>query len=258
MVRKTIERQWPNDIMMIPVANGIFDVVDNKFRAKEHDPETDYFIATPYQKDADPHPWHVFLDHLPLTSETLTLLQKMFGYCLLRNCFYEKAFVFYGQGKGKSTLLYILCQMLGDNNVAAVSLPDMDSPFHVANIYNRLVSIDTTMQDCGPSRKRSRKGTMILKSIISGDVVVGRRKYQDDMQFRPSAKYITVAPSVPDFIPGSPGLHGRFVYIKFTPYIDKIPSQSPNVADVLLRSSAPAILSWALDGLGRLIADKGF
>lgn len=256
--RRKIQKQWPADTSIIPVANGIIHHGQNGcFFAKEHDPETDYFIATPYQRDADPEAWTACLDKLSLTPEHRIYLQKMFGYCLTRVSYYDKAFLLYGPGWGKSTLLYILSKLLGDEHIAALSLPDMDQKFRVSQLYNRLVNIDLSLQD-GPPRRINDQSRWMLKSIASGDLIIAEIKYGDVIQFRPFAKYVAACPTLPDSFMSHPGIPRRFVCIEFPAKDGDSAQPTPDIEDIVLRDHAPAILNWALAGLKMLIRDGGF
>jgi len=101
------------------------------------------------------------------------LFEEMLGYCLIKNCRMQKIFIMFGDGNnGKSTLLRMIQEFIGEGNYSTLSLQDLETTFRPAELENKLANIGddipfTTIKDS------SR-----LKSISSGERITVERKKQ--------------------------------------------------------------------------------
>lgn len=65
----------------------------------------------------------VLMDIFCHDQEVRSLFEEMMGYCLMKHCKYNKAFILYGSGaNGKSTILHLLKKMLGCSNYSSIEL----------------------------------------------------------------------------------------------------------------------------------------
>jgi len=254
-----IERKWPDDVMMIPVANGIFDAENRTFTECQHDPETDYYIPVSYKLSAGAimvDDWITFLDEVLPHQQHQDLLQKMFGYCLLRDNRFSRAFYLCGPGNGKSTIINVLIHILGHENVTALNTQQLlHSSFRRAMLHNRLVNV-YGQDELFITTTGKPMGTLgIFKAMVQGDICTAKHKYGNTFQFVPFAKWVGSGSEIPRMMENT-SIGRRMQMIAFNEIIPPEKIQM-NYHHVLLRS-APAILSWALDGLGMLIVDQGF
>ncbi len=83
------------------------------------------------------------LDKICCKDKQLRLLiEEMIGYTLFRRNELGKAFILTGQGaNGKSTLLEVLNELLGEENIASVSLEELNHRFKTFQLEGKLANI---------------------------------------------------------------------------------------------------------------------
>ncbi len=242
----------------INLENGLFNL--ETWELEEHNSEIYSTFQLPYPYDEKALA-PAFADYLESTFDgdklLITLVQEMLGYCLTREVKAEKFFILLGEGSnGKSVMIEIIKEMVGQQNTASLSLKDLTSRFDPALLQDKLVNI--------PSENEPAKEGMnseALKAIVSGDQIKGEMKYKDAFFFNPYATLIFAMNRLPFTRDKSYGLERRMIIIPF----DVIFKGSEEAAegcsymkmgDVNLRdklkSEKSGILNFALEGLKRL------
>lgn len=265
------EVEWPNNPMMINVKNGMINLETRELLP--HDPSYGSRSQLPvnYNPTADNSKrWDKFLaeifdyvdDDIKRTPEEertrtanfiekYTLLQQFYGYCLLRDCRYQKALFLYGTGaNGKSTALDVLAAMVGPENTSSLTLQDLSKQFRGNFLQNKLVNISTEADTRDPL------STSILKSVIAGDPFTTERKYGEPFQYRPYAKWLVAlneALVIPD---KSYGLSRRLIVLNFEHRFE--PAEIKVGMSQYLIEDVDLIFKWSLDGLTNLLKAGGF
>lgn len=181
----------------------------------------------------------------------IAILQEAFGYCFLRFRALEKFFVLHGAGRnGKSTVLNVLRTLLGEENVASLSLEEFGVDYYLQRLQNKMANL------CSDMNEMDRLQEGILKSVVSGDLISARRLYKDPIQFRPHCACWFATNVLPRFQDTSLGIWRRMLLIPFD-YV--VPQEA---VDVLLlsklESEMSGILFWAMQGATRVHAEKRF
>jgi len=104
----TPSEKFNNPKNWIVVENGVLNI--NTRELKEHSPEHIHLAKIPwkYDPDADCPKIKQFVSEV-VNEDDVKLVQEMFGYCLLKDYPFAKAFMLLGSGaNGKSTLLKLL------------------------------------------------------------------------------------------------------------------------------------------------------
>lgn len=110
---------------------------------------------------------------------------QMLGYCLTRTAKYQVFFIFKGAGgTGKSTLLDVVRNVVGQKNVSNLQLTDFNKEFGVEALFNKLVNLG---DDISGSKLVDSD---IFKKATSGDWINVDRKHKSALVFRPFAKII--------------------------------------------------------------------
>lgn len=255
------EDQWPKETLLIPCANGMLDI--NTMELRDHDPKygNRYQLPVSYHEKAWSQRWWDFLLEIFPDDENYAkrgILQQFFGYCLLRDCRYQVALFMYGTGaNGKSTILDVLQAMLGRENCSSMSLEDLCERFKPQFLQNKLVNLATE------TNSRNPMGTEMLKKLISGDEITCERKYGDQFQFRPYAKFIAALNDPPVIPDKSYGFGRRIIVLncdrRFLP--EEISAKAKEIGGKLsdyLIEELDGVFSWALDGLRQLLKNNGF
>lgn len=184
----------------------------------------------------------------------IDLLQEAFGYCLMPETYLEAFFVFHGPGRnGKSTILNILRTLLGEDNVASLSIEQLSGLHGTTHAYQLVGKLANL---CSDLNEMDRVSEGMLKSIVSGDQITVRRLYKDPVQFRPQCKLFFATNVLPRFNDTSLGIWRRMQLIPFD-YV--VPTERVDVSLLKqLEEELPGILVWALQGMLRLRARRKF
>ncbi len=196
-----------------------------------------------------PRRWIEFLDETIETPASIRELQKFFGYCLTKETKHQKALLLIGLGgNGKSVLLNILQEMIGEGNYSNISMNDLSGDFYLSRLVGQLLNVSWGVESKALSSD-------VFKAIVSGDKVKAHRRHRTPIIFRPFCKLAFETNRYPHILDTSNALFRRFLIIemKKRTYQDK--------PDVLLldklQIELPAISTWAKEGL-KLLEREGF
>ncbi|MBW2598590.1 MAG: DNA primase [Deltaproteobacteria bacterium] len=191
--------------------------------------------------------WISYLEETVQTPAAMAQLQEFLGYCLLKSTKYEKCLILLGPGAdGKSTFLKIMKEMVGDQNCAAVSFPDLEDQFQRSSLYGKLVNIST---EIGAKAIESP----YFKAITSGDPINAAFKHRNTFTFSPYCKLAFAGNRLPRVLDNSDGIFRRFLPVRFKrQFLD---DADPDLF-IKLKEELSGIFSWALLGLHRLL-DQG-
>lgn len=250
---------FDQDTNLINFPNGIFDLSSGKLLPHSREYYSSIQMLFPYDPDARCPNWDLFIEDV--TAGDLgrhNLLQEMFGYCLLRDSRFQKAFCLLGDGaNGKSVLLTILEAMLGSRNTSHVEIAFLQSDFQRIKLLHSLVNICNDM-------KTDVSGTeSFFKAIVAGDPISGCYKGQDFVDFKPFCKMVFSANRMLTAKDVDYSFVRRFCFIQFPiKFVDD--PQKPNerkkdyqITSRLL-SELPGIFNWAIQGLKNLLKQEKF
>jgi len=174
------------------------------------------------------------------------LVQEMMGYCLATHCQGERGFFLLGHGRnGKSVLLHVIRQLLGEHNVCdGFDIRRLSNPNSAIRLLGKLVAVGIEQQ----------QGVVIneaaYKAFISGESLPARLLYRDEVSITPYAKLIVPGNVLPETRDRSRGFWERTIVIPF------LNSFLGEAADTELRrklgAELPGILNFALEGYRRL------
>lgn len=238
-----IDNEWIN------LENGLLNPITKEFR--EHDPEIFSIVRIPieYNPNATCPTWEEKLKE-KLDEQTAKVVQEMFGYCYLPKQRYETAFLLYGPMRTmKSTTLYLLEQMLGDENVTAYQIQWLaENPFGAAYLYGKMANI------CPDLSTKALRDTGAFMSITGGDKISSAKKHEHPISFYPSSKLIFSCNNIPPTTNKNLAFYRRWIILEFK---KQHANPDPSVREKL-KEELPGILNWSLQGLERLIKKDGF
>lgn len=196
--------------------------------------------------------WEKYLETNIQTNEPIAQLQEFAGYCLVRHTRYEKCLFLLGPGRdGKSTFMKVLKEIVGDENCAAVSFPDLENEFHRSSLYNKLLNIST---EIGGQAIESP----YFKAITSGDPINAAYKHRDAFTFSPYCKLIFAGNMLPRVKDNSDAYFQRVMPVQFKrQFLEGDPDRDPELLDKF-KEELSEIFYWALCGLKRLTEQKRF
>ena len=239
--------------------NGMLDIETGKLLPHSRDYYSSIQMLFPFDAQARCPNWDQFIEDV--TAGDLNrhnLLQEMFGYCLIRDARFQKAFCLLGDGaNGKSVLLNILEAMVGARNTSHVEIAFLQSDFQRIKLLNSMVNICNDM-------KTDVSGTeSFFKAIVAGDPISGCYKGQDFVNFSPYCKMVFSANRMLTAKEVDHSFIRRFCFVLFPIKFVDTPSK-PNerkkdycITNRLL-NELPGIFNWAMQGLKKLLEQNQF
>lgn len=150
--------------------------------------------------------------------------QRMFlafcGYTLTKSTRLQKALIIFGSGgTGKSRLLSLIENAVGETNRSTVALQDLSDRFRPAELVGKLLNINADLPH------EALKSIDSFKRLLGEDSVIAERKFCEPYTFRSYAKNIFATNTLPpSFDESSNALTRRLLIIKTqrAPYIENL------------------------------------
>lgn len=168
---------------------------------------------------------------------------------------FQKAILLYGGGgNGKTTLLRILIAIVGEMNVAHVSLSQLsENRFAAAELVGRTANI------CGDLDSRYLDQTDRFKQITGGDPIMAERKHGQPFSFNSIATPIFSTNTLPVSSDMSDAWFDRWLVVPCTRQIRGAAKEEPMVLERILQpEELEGGLARAVAGLQRLLDRRGF
>lgn len=175
----------------------------------------------------------------------IRFVQEWMGYLLVPDTCHQQMLLMLGEGRnGKSVLLDVITDMLGRGNVSNVPLDQLATRFGLGPTEHKLVNI------CGDVGTVRRIDEGVLKQFVGGDMMQLEQKYQDARSFRPTARVMASANTLPTFSDPTSGLWRR---IRVLPFERQVPAHEVDLQLTRkLLTERDSILGFAFLGLLRL------
>jgi P4 family phage/plasmid primase-like protien len=182
----------------------------------------------------------------------MLVLQEFFGRTLEpRNTSADKCLVPEGPGSnGKSTIAFVLDEMLGLDNVSHVPLDKIGGEFRLAPMIGKHANIAAEMSWI------DKVDEGVFKGLVTGDWTEANRKYKDPISMRPTAKLLFGTNSIPPFHDRSRGIWRRLILM---PLYARFEGADEDLARAeRLKVELPGIFNWALEGAQRFHRQRGY
>ncbi|RXM68371.1 phage/plasmid primase, P4 family [Clostridium tetani] len=240
----------------ITLSNGIFDLESKKLLEFN----SSYIIRNKIPWSYNPNAYNKTMDKtlnkICCKDKQLRLLiEEMIGYTLFRRNELGKAFILTGQGaNGKSTLLEVLNELLGEENISSVSLEELNHRFKTFQLEGKLANIGDDISN------KYIEDNSTFKKLVTGEKVNVERKGRDPYDFKNYSKLIFSANELPRINDLSGGLKRRLIFIPFNAHFSKNDEDyDPFILDKLLdQESMEYLLKLALEGLNRVLINHSF
>lgn len=225
--------------------NGLYNPMTGEFR--DHTPEIFSVVRIPikYDPGAKCPEFIKFLEE-KVKPEDIPIIQEMFGYCYMPGQKFQRGFMIYGPKRtGKSTLLYVLSEMLGLKNITALSLQQLtNDQFAMAYLYGKSANI------CADISSAGLRNTEKFMVVTGGDVVTIAKKHGHYFSFYPSAKFIFSCNAIPGTTNKDLAFYRRWILLCLDIQTPK--DEVDASLKEKLRDEFPGIMNWAFEGLKRL------
>lgn len=239
-----INHEWIN------LKNGLLNPITKEF--KEHTPKIFCLNQLPieYNPKAD---CPIFKNNLKKRCDLnwkYDLIQEMFGYSLLGDNRFEKAFLLYGERRTtKSTTLYVLENLIGEKNITSMSLQQITEDKHAPAFL-----LDSMANICAELSPKELKNTNMFMKIVGRDKITAGKKFEQEITFAPTTKLIFSCNTIPSTTNKNLAFYRRWCVIEFN-IQTKEEEVDPLMREKLLEE-LPGILNWALEGLKNILKNN--
>jgi len=257
--------RWEPDPYMINVKNGMLDIRTMVLRPHSADYYSRVQLPVTYDPEAPVGVWYEFLESIfpedhEKDAETgkyknylnkHVLAQQFAGYCLLRDCRYQKAMFLYGSGSnGKSTFLNVIGAVLGAENTCSLSLTTLGERFKSIYLHNKMANL------ASETNPRAALESDIFNSVVAGDEITAEEKYGKSLKFRPFCKFIISMNESPQVTDKSYAFERRVLVLGFNRRFS--PEEiDPRMSDKLM-AELNGVFNWMVEGLKILLKRDAF
>lgn len=190
-------------------------------------------------------------------KEIRTLLEECIGYTFYRDSKLGKCFVFTGEkNNGKSTFIFMLNNLLGDDNYSSIDLTNLARELDIASLSNKLANIKDDIAD----NYMDGLNVSLFKQVATGNRCRGKFLYQDPFDFYPYATLIFSANNIPRIKDPTGAVTKRMVIIPFNAVFTKDdPDFDPFINEKLCSQECMEYLvKLGVDALNNVIIRNGF
>ena len=187
--------------------------------------------------------------------EIRALFEEMVGYTLYRKNSMQVCFILTGEGSnGKSTILNCIKKLIGKQNYTSLDLREMEDTFKPSELYGKLANIGDDIS------AKYIESASVFKKCVTGESFLVQRKYAQPFELESYATQIFCANELPQVNDKSDGFGRRIVLVPFNATFKKTDvDYDPFIEDKLMtEESMNYLLKLAIDGLTRVIVNKGF
>lgn len=175
------------DKNLINFQNGVWDI--ERGELIPHDSKYLQTIQIPHEvgeyKPFKETRLYGFFKKTCLPNEDIKMLLKYMAYCLTLDYGLKTFMILCGQSNtGKSVLIRFFETLVGKQNVASLSMHELNMRFYPAQLYNRLLN------SCADNSSLPLSSIENLKKITGGDQIMHERKGKEPFFFTPFCKLI--------------------------------------------------------------------
>ncbi|MGW7260695.1 DNA primase family protein [Streptomyces sp. NPDC054834] len=248
------------NIYVLCTPGGVVDLKNGELR--KPDPLSDmHSRATTVAPHEMPIPrWYSFLRDTfgddGKGRETIAFLHLLLGYSVTGDVGAQVLPFLYGSGaNGKSVLLEVMMQILGDYaNAAPPGFLMEKGKFtehstELTELHGRRIVV------CSELKPNDKFNEARVKLLTGGDTITARRMRQDFFTFTPTHKLWLLGNHRPEVGTGGYAFWRR---MRLIPFERKVPNarKIDNLAQELVRDEGPGILHWLIQGARQYLATR--
>lgn len=255
---------------LLPLQNGVYNIQEKKLINYNRTYKFFTKIPVEYKEGQDCPEIKKFIHEvLGGEEEAIMQMQEFIGYLLLREYRYEKLVMMLGKGSnGKTRLIELLTRFIGKENTSSVTLKALSEDQYSAGLlFGKYANL------AGDIGNEPIHNSDVIKALTGGDQISANRKHMSHLKFQNHAKLVFACNELPPTYDDSHGWWRRWLFFQFPiKYVKKevyeqIPVENkhmygiadPDIMDkISTREELSGLLNWGLEGLHRLIDNKGF
>ena len=236
--------------------NGVYNIVDGSFKDFTPDVVVTNKIPHNYNPEAYNELCDKTLNKMACHNEDIrALLEEMIGYTFYRRNELRKCFILTGEKRnGKSTFLDLVNALLGEENISALDIKELNRQFKTAELVNKLANIgDDISDDFIPDGA-------IFKKLVSGNRVNVERKNANPFDFNNYAKFLFSANNIPRMKDKTGAILDRMIIVPFNAeFKDTDADYDPYIKYKLLTEEVMSyLINIGIAGLKRVLANHKF
>jgi putative DNA primase/helicase len=212
----------------------------------------------PYAPEAPCPMWLNFLGEIfrddDDRDQKIAVLQEHLGASLAGIATtYQRCIICIGEGdEGKSTLAKIVQTIFPPGSVEAVPPQEWGQEYRRAMLAGKLLNVVAELPESDIIASES------FKAVVSGDPITGRHIRQEPFTYKPKAGHLFLANRLPGTPDQTRGFWRRFIVIRFNRNFSGDGARDPFIADRIIAAERSSLVSWALQGAVRLLAQKEY
>ena len=235
---------FENQERYLNVANGVVDIRNGEL--KPHSPKYGfcYSLTLNHEKYAASKKipkmfGEMLVRNFPDETDRERFLQSM-AYMISNR--YANKVAFYRPGPphtGKSTYQRLLTAIVGEKQVANLSLRDLAKPFAIATLSDKKLNF------CGETGHKPVKNLDVFKALLGNDYIDGEFKFKDHFSFRGKTKCVFAGNEMLNISCdiAEEAIFDRFEFIEFSNPINR-KEQIPLFEEKLIKKEGTEILSY--------------
>jgi putative DNA primase/helicase len=243
--KKYLRLEEFNNYPLINFENYMYDPLGDNVLAHNEEYYSTNRIPYKYDKGMGCDLWLKSLSEiLEGDTQKIGLLQEFFGYCLVPENDQKKALLLLGEtDTGKSTIFFILEDLMGKMNISHIPLQYLPNPQYTPLMINKLINIDADVNKNAGDFERE------FKTITSGETVSCNQKHIPTFEFVPKCKIVLAANIFPKITDHSSAFYQRLLVIPCNRRFQQ--HEINRNLRKELQVELPGIFNWACQGLWR-------
>lgn len=246
----------PRGIMF---ADAFVRVTAHGIEVEHPAPEHRARYAYPFQYEPTPRPkrWLGFLADVfsgdADGAAKAFLLQEFGGACLLGEAWrYQRAIVMVGAGSnGKKVTTDVFARAMPPGSTVAIPPQQWGDQYRLAMLAGKHLNAVGELPEYDIISSETFKG------VITGDMTTGRHIREAPFPFAPIAGHMFAANKLPGTVDHTHGFWRRFAMLQFNRVFAEGESNR-SLADEIIASDLPHIVSWFVEGARRLLAQGDY
>jgi P4 family phage/plasmid primase-like protien len=232
---------------LFKVGNGVLDLRQNPPKLLANDPRYGFRTgcAVNYSPKAECPEFKKQLLGLALAPEDISLTQRYFGSILLGPNHCHRILALQGDAaSGKTTLLTILEQMLGLDQVAELRVQHLAERFEFAAFQGKRILVGKDL----PSDTLSRPAARHVKALVGGDALQSEEKYVPGREPLQGNFHVLLTSNkgLRICLDGDEEAWRRRLLV--VPFVNRVKKLRLDLARHLLDTEAEGILAWMVQG----------
>ena len=240
----------------INLLNGTFVISQDSQYLKSFDRSDflKYQLPFKYETQAEAELFQTYLDRVLPEKELQLVLAEYVASVFVsqKNLKLEKTLVLVGSGaNGKSVFFEIINALLGPDNVSNYSLQSLtnESGYQRAKLSDKLLNYASEISP--------NMDSTVFKQLVSGEPVEARLPHKEPFLLTDYAKFIFNCNTLPKDVEQNEAFYRRFIILEFKVTIPE-EERDPELAQKIINAELTGVFNWILDGLHRLLKNKGF